>query len=395
MRRIALVSPISNGYVFRLAQGAFAHAEARGGLMIREFLLTRESLKSGKENDPLNQLVAWKPDGILGFLEENELAVVLERIPVRCPVVSMCSVRRREGVAVLCGSFESAARMAVNHFRELGLRSMSLFSSEPEDSSFDLRFSRVAKPFAEVPRTFRERTNPAMLDDPYSPVTPVSERLRKWLLELPRPTGILCRELGGGSYLIRVCKSLGLRVPEDLAIIGTDDSDHALATSPTLTTVVPLTNQIGSEAASLLARMMDGEPAPGEPVRLDAMDLKVRDSTGLQRALVCDIAGALSHIDQHACRGLSVGELHKATQDVCGKTFHSHFKVATGMTPGEAILRRQIEEVRRLLAETRLSITLIAENCGFNSSSDLARRFKAVAGISPSEFRKNSSEAKG
>ncbi len=395
MRRIAFVSPISNGYVFRLAQGAFAHVEAGGGFIIREFLLTRDALKNRLESDHLNQLVDWNPDGILGFLEDEELAGLLDHLPKPCPVVSMCSVKRREGIAVLCGSFESAAKVSVNHFRELGLRSMSLFSCEPEDATFTQRFGRLAKCFAEVPRPFQERIDPGMLDDPFRPVTPVSEGLKKWLMHLPRPTGIFCRELGGGSYLIRVCKSLGLRVPEDLAIIGTDDSDHALATRPTLTTVVPLTNLIGSEAASLLARMIEGEPAPVEAVRLDAMDLKVRDSTGLQRALVCDIAGALSHIDQHACRGLSVGELHEATQDVSGKTFHSHFKAATGMTPGEAIQGRQIEEVRRLLSGTRLPITRIAENCGFNSSSDLARRFRAVTGISPSEFRKVSTETEG
>ncbi len=392
MHRIAFVSPISNGYVYRLVQGAVAHAEAAGGLTIREFLLTRDTLSFRQKNDPLGRLLAWKPDGILGFLEDEELAMLRENLPTSCPVVSMCAVR--EGVTMVCGSFASAANVAVNHFRQFGLRSMTLFSCEIEDASFGQRFSRVAKPFAKVPHPLIERADAAMLEDPYRSVLPVPERVKTWLEGLPRPTGIFCRNLGGGSYLIRVCACLGLRVPEDISIIGTDDTDHALATQPTLTTVVPLTNQIGSEAARLLAQMIDGHPAPNESVRLDAMDLKVRESTGLQRSLICDIAGALSHIDQHACRGLSVRDLHKATQNVCGKTFHNHFKAATGVTPGEAILRRQVEEVSRLLGETRLSMTLIAENCGFSSSSDLARRFRALAGVSPSEFRKNSLTSK-
>jgi AraC-like DNA-binding protein len=84
---------------------------------------------------------------------------------------------------------------------------------------------------------------------------------------------------------------------------------------------------------------------------------------------------------------LTVEQLHKATQQVSYNTFHAHFKAVTGMTPGQAIQRRQIEEARRLLADTRLAVTTVAEKCGFCSSSDFARRFRAFEGVSPSQFR--------
>jgi ABC-type sugar transport system substrate-binding protein len=81
--------------------------------------------------------------------------------------------------------------------------------------------------------------------------------------------------LGGGGYLIRVCQELGLRVPEDVAVVGVDDDDLAIASSPTLTTVLPAAQIIGREAMRLLDQMMRGKPAMPEPVRLDAMDLRV------------------------------------------------------------------------------------------------------------------------
>jgi AraC-like DNA-binding protein len=133
--------------------------------------------------------------------------------------------------------------------------------------------------------------------------------------------------------------------------------------------------------------MMSGKVLTQEAVKFEAMDLRVRQSTGLQRAQVCDIAAAVAHIAQHACGGLTVERLLGATQQVSYKTFHTHFKLATGMTPGQAIQRRQIEEARRLLAGTRLSVTVIAEQCGFGGSSDFARRFRALVGVSPTEFR--------
>ena len=137
----------------------------------------------------------------------------------------------------------------------------------------------------------------------------------------------------------------------------------------------------------MLDQMMAGRPGPKDRVRLGAVDLDVRDSTGQQRAQVCDIAAAAAYVNQRACGGLSVAQVLKATQRVSSKTFHTHFKAVTGQTPGEAIRRRQFEEARRLLAETELSVTLVAEKSGFGSSSDFARRFRATEGKSPVEYR--------
>jgi LacI family transcriptional regulator len=164
--------------------------------------------------------------------------------------------------------------------------------------------------------------------------------------------------------------------------------DLSLASNPTLTSVMPVGEKIGFEALRILDRMMAGHAAPEDRVRLDAVDLHVRQSTGLLRAQVCDIAAAVDYIQQNACNGLSVARLLKATQQVSSKTFHTHFKAATGQTPGEAIQKRQLEEARRLLKSTSLSVTLVAEKSGFGSSSDFARRFRTVEGVSPSDFRK-------
>jgi LacI family transcriptional regulator len=202
--------------------------------------------------------------------------------------------------------------------------------------------------------------------------------------------GVICATLGGGGYLIRVCHELGLRVPEDVAVVGQDDTDLAIASQPPLTTVLPAAQQIGREAMLLLDQMMDGKPAPKEPVRHDAMDLHVRESTGLKRAAICDIAAALDYINQHACHGVSVEQVIKETQRVSKVTFHKHFQAATGQSPGEAIQQRQVEEARRLLANTELSVTTIAENCGFSDSSNFARNFRALQEMTPMEYRKQS-----
>jgi LacI family transcriptional regulator len=228
------------------------------------------------------------------------------------------------------------------------------------------------------------------LEDTDMPITTVPRRLAEWLRRLPKPVGVICVETGGGGYIIRVCHSLGLRVPEDVAVVGTDDTDLSLSSTPTLTSVVPAGETIGFEAMRVLERMMLGQPAPEETVRVKAMGLHVRQSTGLKRVEICDIAAAMEYINQHACKGITVAQLIQETQHVSRWTFQKHFQAATGRTAGDVIRQRQLQEAQRLLRTTELSMTMIAEQCGFSASNEFARAFRVLEGRSPSQYRRQS-----
>jgi LacI family transcriptional regulator len=389
-RKVAFVSPLWTALVHRLVRGALSYADTRSHATVRDFRITRAMRASSATGDTLNQLRAWNPDGVLSFLENQELEKLLGLLPRPCPVVSMSAVQLRPGVAVVSGSFSAQVEAVDRHFRQQGLRSLALLLLESEqemETTAVEAFKRIVRPADPAQATFVEVVDPDLLDDPDARVSPVPRRLEEWFRALPRPTGVFCPQSGGGGYIIRVCHALGLRVPQDVAVIGADDADLSLASNPTLTSVIPVGEQIGFEAMRILDQMMAGRPGPKDRVRLDAVDLHVRDSTGLQRAHVCDIAAAVAYINQRAGGGLSVAQVLKATQQVSSKTFHTHFKAATGQTPGEAIRRRQFEEARRLLAESELSVTLVAEKSGFGSSSDFARRFRALEGKSPLEYR--------
>lgn len=389
-RKIAFLSPLSTAYVHRLLHGALSYAETRPKTVVRSFRLERGFHRSANADAALAKILDWGADGFLTILENDELTALLARVPEPHRVASMCAVCLRPGVAVVTGSFAAEAGTAVRHFREQGLRSLFLLSLESEaemENTLGDDFARIVRAADSGEVSHMEIVNPNLLDDPDAPVEPVPGGLAAWMRGLPKPCGVFCPQLGGGGYVIRVCKALGLRVPEDIAVIGADDADVSLASDPTLTSVTPVGEIIGFEAARALEEMLSGAGVSPRVIRLDAMDLRVRASTGAQRARICDIAGAMRHIHQYFPTGLSVKTLHVATQEVSEKTFHTHFKLATGHTPGEAIRARQLEEACRLLSQTRLSVTLIAEKCGFSSSSDFARRFRATIGVAPSAYR--------
>ncbi|MEV5707517.1 helix-turn-helix transcriptional regulator [Actinoallomurus sp. NPDC052274] len=67
------------------------------------------------------------------------------------------------------------------------------------------------------------------------------------------------------------------------------------------------------------------------------------------------------------------------------------FREATGETPHRFLTRLRIEQARRLLAGTDLTIGQIAERCGFSSPGSLSSAFLAHVGVRPSAYRKISS----
>jgi LacI family transcriptional regulator len=78
---------------------------------------------------------------------------------------------------------------------------------------------------------------------------------------------------------MQVARERGLRIPEDLSIVGFDDLERAAIVVPALTTVRQPLAEMGRMAVSLLTRLLDNQRVEGLNVEL-ATRLVVRQSTG-------------------------------------------------------------------------------------------------------------------
>ncbi|MFD2611748.1 GntR family transcriptional regulator [Paenibacillus gansuensis] len=102
------------------------------------------------------------------------------------------------------------------------------------------------------------------------------------LLEGPdRPTAAVCYNDELAVLLLDAVRKAGLRVPEDLSIVGFDDSMLATATEVKLTSVSHPKAELGIRAAELLMQMMSGSgPGPGAPIDVVfPPSLVIREST--------------------------------------------------------------------------------------------------------------------
>jgi LacI family transcriptional regulator len=100
------------------------------------------------------------------------------------------------------------------------------------------------------------------------------------LRELPdRPTGIFGFNDNIAVGVIRAARERGIRIPEDLSVVGFDDAEEAVLVTPTLTTVRQPLQEMGRMAVSLLSRLLEKQSVEGLRVEL-ATRLVPRESSG-------------------------------------------------------------------------------------------------------------------
>lgn len=104
------------------------------------------------------------------------------------------------------------------------------------------------------------------------------------LLDLEEPpTAIFAANDLEALGVLEAARTRGVRVPEDLSVVGFDDSLQAISASPHLTTVRQPFAQIGATAAQLLLQVVEGTPLPSRRLELGTQ-LIVRDSTAPPRS---------------------------------------------------------------------------------------------------------------
>jgi AraC family transcriptional regulator len=92
-------------------------------------------------------------------------------------------------------------------------------------------------------------------------------------------------------------------------------------------------------------------------------------------------------MSEHAAEDFNLAQL--AAQAGLSKFhFQRLFKAATGVAPSRYHINLRMEEARRLLRETKMSVIDVALEVGYTDPSHFARLFRRETGLSPSEYRR-------
>lgn len=170
----------------------------------------------------------------------------------------------------------AGTRSALEHLISLGHRHIGGVFALPNTCNTQDRF----RTFRE---TLRERGIPVdetflLMEKTISVSDPGREKLRQMLRSSARPTAFFC----GGYYLaldvMRIAREEGLRIPEDLSVVGFDDPVSAALLSPPLTTVRQPLDEMGRLATEILLEWLKNTEPPRQGVVLPT-HLMVRQST--------------------------------------------------------------------------------------------------------------------
>src|SRR5947209_4722681 len=267
-----IISDITNPFFTSVVRGVEDVANARGYSLILGN--TDEDLK--KELSYIRLLESKRADGLI-ISSTLRNSAYLRSWPIRrLPLVSIDRLPDDVTIDAVLIDNVLGARQAVEHLLTLGHKRIGIVTGLPGITTTEERLIgyQQALEAHDIP------LDPALIAEGNSRLDG-GERAALHLLtqEAARPTALF---VTSGLMIIGALQAIyrvGLRCPEDIALVGFDDFDWASVLYPRLTTVCQPTYEIGQKAAQLLFERMENRDAPQQVVRLQPR-LIVRESSG-------------------------------------------------------------------------------------------------------------------
>lgn len=319
----------------------------------------------------------WQGDGIITSLNNSRQ---LEEFVLKAGVPTVDLSIWREDIEFPRVAADNAeiGRLGAEHFIGLGHRNCAWFglASNPATRA---RFYAYRDTLAEAGIDCIRLDTTSPQDANY-----ITSRLK----ELPKPCAIYTKSDYDSAWIANLCYDAGLRVPDDIAILGADDNPLICDRQwVTLSSVRYDLSRIGYEGAAMLDQLMQGS-APKESLKLIPPDgITVRQSTDAL-AVTDELIREVLRYLQDDLR-LTVGTDAIAERfGVSRRSLELRFRGQMHRSIREHLIHLRIEEAKRQLQNTREPIETIAVLTGFCNAPHFSRTFKQLVGRSPSQFRK-------
>jgi DNA-binding LacI/PurR family transcriptional regulator len=283
-----IVTDIENPYFPQVVSAVEDAARERG----YSVLLADGRRDPEREIESLEVLAEHEVDGLIIASTTLTLRHQARIRDVPCPVVIINSESTVVAVPAVVSDNVLGGRLVAQHVLDMGHRRLAyLAAPSTHDRAVRERITGV-----------REALRAEGLSDAALILVPTTAGVEGGAVTVgailraePAITALLCSNDLTAIGAVRGLRSLGLRVPRDVSVVGFDDIEMAAYVDPPLTTIHQATDEMGRWAvASLLQRIDRGREAsagqvggtPGMTARLP-VSLVVRDSTASLRGLGC------------------------------------------------------------------------------------------------------------
>ena len=384
--RVAVVVDLSETFFREIVAGAAQYARETGDWQ----------LYAGQESaDRLPALHDWHGDGIIACLNDERIArAVAETGLPAVAVGSPGNIEQSARIPHVDTDNQLVANMAFDHLRERGLTRFGYYGVPPSaatrwsDIRGDAFEARVAAAGYDCGRLTAQ--------DPDGKTEASRTELCQWLTELPKPVGIMACSDFHARHVLEACRSLGLRVPHDVAVIGVDNDElECELAMPPLTSIAQSARRIGHEAARLLDRLIRPEhftfggqvPAVPQETAIPPAAIVARASTETFAVADQVIARVIEAVRDRACKGLTIADLVGVAGMPRWK-LEKRFKEIVGHSIHDDMVRVRLAETQRLIRTTDLPLKVVATRSGFHSVAYMTTIFRRSFGTTPALFRR-------
>ena len=380
MIRVLIISDFTESFSHKLLAGLVDYSRRK------EQWIVRRMPPSYKEKIGIPGVIRlakeWEVDAVIGQFEPtDEIGQFAENGIV---AIAQDYKKRFSSIPNITGDYIGTGRMVARFFLDRGFRNFGFFGfndvcwsdercegfrREVDAAGFGGSF--YAYRMQEIDMLWYYQRN----------------RLREWLRAIPKPIAIMACDDNQGSNLVEACHSIGIKIPEEVSVMGVDN-DEALCIlgSTTLSSVQVDIETGGWQAGELIERLMTDRTAPAEDIVLQPVKIVERMSTAAFATDDRQIQRAILYIHKNALKKISVGDVMAETA-LSRRLLERRFKAVTGKTLYEYITELKLKYFADQLQETDLQVMEIALSMGETDTKSISRRFKQIYGCTPVEWR--------
>lgn len=351
------------------------------------------------EEDPLQKLPDlehWHGEGIIANFDDRRVAAAMRGLLI--PVVGVGGgygwYESISGIPYVYTDNAAIGRLGAEHLLACGFETLAFYGyprtttsgwSEERATSFAAVAAAVDRPCHLFTGRHADARRWADLQ----------AELQAWIAALPKPVGLMACNDVRARHVLEACRTLGLRVPHDVAVLGVDNDEMICdLTAPPLSSIDQSARRIGYEAAAILDTMMlaDGRPgrrrtfASPRSTVIPPIGVIARVSTDTTATRDEAVLVALQHLRQHPWRRPDVASI-AAAACVSRSTLENRFRAVIGRSIHEEFVRLRLSGLRRLITETDLPLKVVAVRAGFPSVQYMTTFLHRHTGVTPARLR--------
>jgi len=351
------------------------------------------------EEDPLQKLpdlARWHGQGIIANFDDRRVARAIRGLSI--PIVGVGGGYGwhdpASGIPYIYTDNAAIGRLGAEHLLACGFEQLA-FYGYPRTATSGWSEER-AKAFEDA---CAARNRPCKVFTGRHATARRWEELQRdlaaWIETLPRPVGLMACNDVRARHVLEACRSLGLRVPHDVAVLGVDNDEMICElTDPPLSSIDQSARRIGYEAAAALdalmaqrasaARLPRNRPAP--PTVIPPIGVVARTSTDTMATRDEAVLLALQRLRADPWHRPDTAAIASAAC-VSRSTLEQRFRAAVGRSLHEEFVRLRLAGVRRLVTDTDLPLKSIAARTGFPSVQYMTTFIRRHTGLTPARLR--------